>query len=149
MREQEKGTSVCCSPPLTLLRAMCMDVYGEKNHFSFYLSFSITIVHILFIFSSFPFIHSGFPPRTTIQWSGLDVHWSDLSVHPDSCSEVELVTLIQEQTPLYKLRADPLTSFSGISSLQSSLFVLILPPACFTSLPSFCFLSNDLSFCRL
>ena len=53
-------------------------------------------------------------------------HWSDLSVHSDSCAaEVELVTLIQEQTPLYKLRADPLTSFSGTKNIFQSLFVLL------------------------
>ncbi|RWS16376.1 Trafficking kinesin-binding protein 1-like protein, partial [Dinothrombium tinctorium] len=38
---------------------------------------------------------------------------TELSAVPNSCDEIELVSLIEEQIPRYKLRADTLTYFSG------------------------------------
>lgn len=86
----------------------------EKNHFFLFILFFFPSLHSPHLFHLFPFfILVG----RLLLFNGPDLlvpHWSDLSVHSDSCAaEVELVTLIQEQTPLYKLRADPLTSFSG------------------------------------
>lgn len=118
------------------LLSRCERREEKKNHFFLFIfyhssihSFSLSLSslhhncphpfhhHPLLVPLSF-FIHSGCFSLLDRSFNGfyfgLGVHWStDLSVHSDSCAEVELVTLIQEQTPLYKLRADPLTSFSG------------------------------------
>lgn len=93
--------------------------FSPSHHFILRIFFISSFLFLFFFPSSF---HSfWFWYGRLVLFNGPDLlvpHWSDLSVHSDSCAtEVELVTLIQEQTPLYKLRADPLTSFSGTKNI--------------------------------